>query len=71
MAGNAAEALAIEGQRAALACDASGAAAYPDIVAIARIGLASDPRECPPRPLYVKPPDAKPTNADAIARVEG
>ena len=27
--------------------------------------------DCPPRPLYVKPPDAKPTTGDAIARVEG
>jgi len=70
MAGNAAGALALEGSRAGLACDAS-AAAYPDVVAIARIGLASNPRDCPPRPLYVKPPDAKPTSADAIARVEG
>ncbi len=71
VAGDGAEALALEAQRAGLACDASGAAAYPDIVAIARIALASDPETCPPRPLYVKPPDAKPTNADAIARFEG
>jgi len=71
MAGDGAVALALEGQRAALACDASGAAAYPDIVAIARIGLASNPSDCPPRPLYVKPPDARRTSADAIARVEG
>ncbi len=71
MAGNGAEALALEGQRAGLACDASGAADFPDIVAIARIGLASNPSDCPPRPLYVKPPDARPTNADAIARVDG
>jgi len=71
MAGNGAEAIALEAQRAGLACDASGAAAYPDIVAIARIGLASDPSDWPPRPLYVKPPDAKPTNAEAFARVEG
>ncbi len=71
VAGDGAPAFALEAQRYALACDASGAAAYPDIVAIARIGLASNPRDCPPRPLYVKPPDAKPTNAAAIARVEG
>ncbi|MGD1036479.1 MAG: tRNA (adenosine(37)-N6)-threonylcarbamoyltransferase complex dimerization subunit type 1 TsaB [Roseiarcus sp.] len=71
MAGNAAKALALEAQRAGLAYDSPGAADYPDIVAIARIGLASDPRDCPPRPLYVKPPDARRTSADAIARVEG
>jgi tRNA threonylcarbamoyladenosine biosynthesis protein TsaB len=70
MAGDGAAALALEGQRAALACEAFSAA-YPDIVAIARIGLASNPSDCPPRPLYVKPPDAKPATGDAIARVEG
>ncbi len=33
--------------------------------------LASNPGDCPPRPLYVKPPDARPTTGDPIARVEG
>ncbi len=70
MAGDAAAALALEGVRAGLACEAFGAA-LPDIVAIARIALAANPADCPPRPLYVKPPDAKPANAAAIARVEG
>ncbi len=70
MAGDGAQALAIEAQRAGLVCDVS-AAAFPDIVAVARIGLASNAADCPPSPLYVKPPDAKPANADAIARVEG
>lgn len=71
MTGDGAEAFALEARRAGLACDSSAAAAYPDIVAIARIGLVSDPGESPPRPLYVKPPDAKPTVGDTIARVEG
>jgi tRNA threonylcarbamoyl adenosine modification protein YeaZ len=70
LAGDGAEAFALEARRAALACDASGAAVYPDIVAIARVALASDPGDCPPSPLYVKPPDARPTTGGAIARVE-
>jgi len=71
MAGDGAEALALEGRRAGLVCDASGAAAYPDIVAVARIALASNPAECPPNPLYLKPPDARPATGDAIARADG
>ena len=70
IAGDGAQALALEAQRVGIACEAFGAA-YPDIVAIARIGLASNPEDWPPRPLYVKPPDAKPAGADAIARVPG
>ncbi|MGD0639891.1 MAG: tRNA (adenosine(37)-N6)-threonylcarbamoyltransferase complex dimerization subunit type 1 TsaB [Roseiarcus sp.] len=71
VAGDAAEAFALEARRAGLPCDSFVAAAYPDVVAIARIGLVSDPGESAPRPLYVKPPDAKPTAGDAIARAEG
>ena len=64
------QAFAAEAQRIGIPSEALGAA-FPDIVAIARIGLAADPTDWPARPLYVKPPDAKPANADAIARVEG
>jgi tRNA threonylcarbamoyl adenosine modification protein YeaZ len=71
LAGDGAEALAQEARRAGLACDVSGAAAYPDIVAIARVALASNPADCPPTPLYVKLPDARPTSGGAIARVDG
>jgi hypothetical protein len=40
----------------------------PDIVALARMGLAVDPSKSPARPLYVKPPDARPNAAESIAR---
>ena len=69
IAGDCAEALANEGRRAGRAYECV-AARYPDIVAIARIGLASDPRDCPPRPLYVKPPDARPRVVEAIANAK-
>jgi tRNA threonylcarbamoyl adenosine modification protein YeaZ len=70
IAGDGAQALALEAQRAGTVCEALGGA-FPDIVAIARVGLAANPEDWPARPLYVKPPDAKPANAEAIARVEG
>ena len=31
--------------------------AYPDIVCVARLGLAADPATAPARPLYLKEPD--------------
>lgn len=69
VAGDAAQDFALEAQRAGMACEAT-ATPYPDIVAIARIGLACNPSDWPARPLYIKPPDAKPAQGDAIARVE-
>ena len=67
LAGDATEMLAVEARRASLPYEAYPAA-YPDIVAVARIALAADPTASPPRPLYVKPPDAKPAAGEAIAR---
>ena len=68
--GDAAGLLAEEARRAGVDVDASAAAPYPDIVAIARIGLAADPAQWPARPLYVKAPDAAPARDDTVARVE-
>src|ERR1700677_4473240 len=58
--GDAAGPMADAAQRAGLEFDLSDAAGHPDIVAVARIGLSADPTASPPRPLYVKPPDAHP-----------
>jgi tRNA A37 threonylcarbamoyladenosine modification protein TsaB len=68
--GDAAAALAEEALRAGAEADASDAVPFPDIVALARIGLAADPAAWPPRPLYVKPPDAHPASGYAVARDE-
>jgi tRNA threonylcarbamoyl adenosine modification protein YeaZ len=68
--GDAANLLAEEARRAGVEVDASAASAYPDIVAIARIGLAADPAQWPARPLYIKPPDAAPARDEGIARAE-
>jgi tRNA threonylcarbamoyladenosine biosynthesis protein TsaB len=68
MTGSGAGILALEAALAGLNADLAGDADYPDILAIARIGLAMDPRDCPPRPLYLKPPDAQPASGESIAR---
>lgn len=40
----------------------------PDIIWIARIGAAADPAQAPPRPLYLKLPDAAPPAAARVAQ---
>ena len=68
LAGDAAPAVAAEANRAGLPYDMSAATHVPDIVAVARMGLVLDPAVNPARPVYVKPPDARPNPAAAIAR---
>lgn len=68
LAGNAAAAMANEAHRAGLPYDLSAATDVPDIVAVARMGLALDPGVNPARPLYVKPPDAHPNPTEPIPR---
>ncbi len=68
LAGSAAGLLAAEAHRAGLPYDLESATDAPDIVVVARMGLALDPAANPARPLYVKPPDARPNPAEPIAR---
>jgi tRNA threonylcarbamoyladenosine biosynthesis protein TsaB len=68
LTGDAALLLATEAHRAGLPYDLGDASDAPDIVAVARMGLALDPATNPARPLYVKPPDARPNVAEPIAR---
>jgi tRNA threonylcarbamoyladenosine biosynthesis protein TsaB len=67
-AGDAAALVASEAQRAGLPYDLDTARVAPDIVALAWVGLAVDPSTSPARPVYVKPPDARPSAAEPIAR---
>ncbi len=67
IAGSGAQLLAVEAARLGLAVEVADALDFPDILAVARLGLAAEPRESPPRPLYLKSPDAKPAAAEAIA----
>jgi tRNA threonylcarbamoyladenosine biosynthesis protein TsaB len=68
LAGDAAALVAGEAQRAGLPYDLDAARVAPDIVALAWMGLAVDPAISPARPLYVKPPNARPNAAEPIAR---
>ena len=68
LTGDAAALLAMEAHRAGLPYDLDAADGAPDIVAVARMGLALDPAANPARPLYIKPPDARPNPAEPIAR---
>ena len=68
LAGPAATLLAAEAHRAGLPYDLEAATDAPDIVAVARMGVALDPAANPARPLYVKPPDARPNPPEPIAR---
>ena len=67
-AGDAAALVAGEAQRAGLPYDLNAVRVAPDIVALAWMGLAVDPSISPARPIYVKPPDARPSAAEPIAR---
>jgi tRNA threonylcarbamoyl adenosine modification protein YeaZ len=69
IAGSGARLLAIEAARLGVAVERADGAEFPDIVAIARIGLATEARACPPRPVYLKPPDARPASGEGVARV--
>jgi tRNA threonylcarbamoyladenosine biosynthesis protein TsaB len=68
LAGDGASLIASEAHRAGLPYDLDAATDAPDIVALAWMGLAIDPATNPARPLYVKPPDARPNPAESIAR---
>ena len=52
--------LAIEAWSHDIEAEARSPALMPDIAFVARLGLLADPDGAPPKPLYLKPPDAKP-----------
>jgi tRNA threonylcarbamoyl adenosine modification protein YeaZ len=68
VAGSGARLLALEAARVGLGVDLADDVDFPDILAVARIALTMDPRECPPRPLYIKSPDAQAASGEGVAR---
>lgn len=52
--------LAIEAWSHGITAEAGPPSFYPEIGFVARLGLLADPDQAPPKPLYLKPPDAKP-----------
>ncbi len=59
LVGNGAPLMAIEAWSVGLTAEIDSEADAPDISFVARLGLLADPAYAPPRPLYLKPPDAK------------
>jgi tRNA threonylcarbamoyladenosine biosynthesis protein TsaB len=68
LTGSGARLMALEAARVGLSAELADGGAFPDIVAVALVGLAADPRDCPPRPVYLKPPDAQPATSEGVAR---
>lgn len=60
LAGSGAALVAIEAGKLGVGVEIDTGNLYPDIVFIARLGLLADPLRAPPRPLYLKAPDATP-----------
>ena len=59
LAGSGAPILAIEAWSRGIEAEIVGDRFVPDITYVARLGLLADPETAPPRPLYLKAPDAK------------
>mgnify|MGYP001766538524 CR=1 FL=1 len=70
-AGSGAGLLAIEAWTMGSLIDVVGDYIAPDISFVARLGLLANPLSSPARPLYLKPPDAKPQMSSAVARDSG
>lgn len=60
LAGSGAPMLAIAGWSLGRTIEIATQGVAPDIAFVAKLGLVADPRAAPPRPLYLKPPDATP-----------
>ncbi len=65
LVGSGAALVAIEAANAGFSIEIDDKNPVPDIVFVARLGLLADPLLAPPRPLYLKAPDAKPQGAVA------
>jgi tRNA threonylcarbamoyl adenosine modification protein YeaZ len=66
--GNGAHLLRAEAARQGGEISVVNTAPSPDIVAVARLGLAADPANAPARPLYLKAPDVKLAVSKALPR---
>lgn len=68
LVGSGATMMAIEAWSRGLDADVEDKAGAPDIAFVARLGSMADPARALPRPLYLRPPDAKPQTNGLIAR---
>lgn len=68
LAGSAAAALALECWGLGLQAQVADGAGAPDIVWVARLGLAAEPRLAEPKPLYLRPPNVTPPTGGVVER---
>ena len=68
IAGSGAPLLAVEAWAMGLNAEVAGELIAPDIAYVARLGLLANLDQSPARPLYLKPPDARPQEGGRIAR---
>jgi tRNA threonylcarbamoyl adenosine modification protein YeaZ len=68
LVGSAASMMAIAAWSVGINADVDERTFLPDIAFVARLGLLADAARALPRPLYLKPPDAKPQANGVIAR---
>lgn len=68
LAGSGAAALATEAMALGLKASIADLRPAPDITWIARLGLAADPANAPPKPLYLRAPSAAPQEGRAVPR---
>ena len=69
--GSGARMMALEARSMNLSADVAGELVAPDVTVIARLGLLAEPASAPPRPLYLKKPDARPQDNGQIMRSPG
>jgi tRNA threonylcarbamoyladenosine biosynthesis protein TsaB len=68
LAGSGAAALAVEAMALGLSVSIADMRPAPDIVWVARLGLAADPASAPAKPLYLRAPNAASQEGKGVAR---
>jgi tRNA threonylcarbamoyladenosine biosynthesis protein TsaB len=68
LAGSGAAMLAAEAMALGLKASIADLRPAPDVIWVARLGLAADPATATPKPLYLRPPTATPQESKAVPR---
>ena len=66
--GSGAPAIAVEALTSGIDAVVPSGAGLPDVAWVARLGLAADPAQALPKPLYLRGPDAKPQDKARLTR---
>lgn len=66
--GSGAPAIAVEALTSGIDAIVPSGSGHPDVAWVARLGLAADPAQAMPKPLYLRGPDAKPQDQARLPR---